>query len=112
MAALDNKYRHSTLTSNGHGSAVVSALRFERSGPGFDSRNLIFLPRIKNRRIISSTSAATSTADNDNYHGQHIPPQYKIKTGNGGNISRFHGGKWDIINFGIDQAERARGSRD
>ena len=26
VAALDNKYRHSTLTSNGHGSAVVSVV--------------------------------------------------------------------------------------
>ena len=37
VAALDNKYRYTTL-SNGHGSEVVSALGFERSGPGFDSR--------------------------------------------------------------------------
>ena len=38
VAALDNKYRYTTLTKNGHGSEVVSALGFKRSGPGFDSR--------------------------------------------------------------------------
>ena len=45
VAALDNKYRHSTLTSNGHGSNVVSALGSKRSGLG--ARSPIFLPRIK-----------------------------------------------------------------
>ena len=76
VAALDNKYRHSTLTRNGHGSAVVSALGFERSGPGFDFRRpwSDFSSTQQNRRIISSTPAATSTAGNYNYHGQHIPP--------------------------------------
>lgn len=33
---------------------------------------------------------------------------HKVKTGNGGNIPRFHGGKWGIINLGIDRAGRAR----
>ena len=38
VAALDNKYRHSTLTRKGHGSAVVSAtVLFLR--PGFQDRN-------------------------------------------------------------------------
>ena len=49
VAALDNKYCNTTL-SNGHGSEVVSALRFERLGPEFRFPvpvNPIFLPRIK-----------------------------------------------------------------
>ena len=49
---------------------------FERSGPGFDSRRpwSYFSFTHQNRRIISSTPAATSTAGNYYYHGQHIPP--------------------------------------
>ena len=38
VAALDNKYRHSTQTIKGHDGEVVSVLGYERSGPGFDSR--------------------------------------------------------------------------
>ena len=38
VAALDNKYRHSTQTIKGHNGEVVSVLGYERSGPGFDSR--------------------------------------------------------------------------
>ena len=72
VAALDNKYRHSTLIRNAHGSVIVSALGFERSGPEFDSRRSWsdFSSTHQNRRIISSIPAVTSTAANYNHHGQ------------------------------------------
>ena len=68
VAALDNKYRYTTL-SNGHGSEVVSALGFERSGPGFDSWRpwSYFSATTQNKRIISSAPAAISTAGNYYY---------------------------------------------
>ena len=37
----------------------------------------------QNRRIISSAPAATSTAGNYNYHGQHISSQILNETGEG-----------------------------
>ena len=72
VAALDNKYRHSTLIRNAHGSVIVSALGFQRSGPEFDSRRSWsdFSSTHQNRRIISSTPTVTSTAGNYNHHGQ------------------------------------------
>ena len=52
--AINNKYRHSTLTINGHGGEVVSALGYERfetrvSIPSV--RSPILLPLIKNKRV-------------------------------------------------------------
>ena len=53
-----------------HGSEVVNALRFERSGPGFDFRRLwsYFSATHQNKRIISSAPATTSTAGNYYYY--------------------------------------------
>ena len=70
VAALDNKYRYTTLTNTDTVAKwlalQVSNVRDPGSIPG--ARDPIFLPRIKVKRIISSVPAATSTAGNYYYH--------------------------------------------
>ena len=45
----------------------------------FSAPVVLFSSTHRDKRIISSTPAATSTAGNYNYHGQHIiPPHYVL----------------------------------
>ena len=82
VAALDNKYRYTTLTNTDtvakQLALQVSNVRDPGSIPG--ARDPIFLPRIKIKRIISSVPAATSlqpatttiTDDNLTPHTPHV----------------------------------------